>query len=245
MEPKISIITVVYNAEHLIGRTLKSIREQTYVNIETVVVDGKSDDGTVNVARRFNVDKLVSEPDKSIYDAMNKGLMLATGDYVWFINAGDEIYEKNTVEKIFKASQNGDVYYGEAMIVNEGGVELGLRRLKPPLHLSWKSFQMGQLVSHQAFIARRRLSPEYDLSFQYSADTDWQIKVLKKAKSIINTQMILCRFLAGGKSRKTILPSLRERWTIMCRYYGFARTLFNHILISVKFMWFLIRHGRF
>jgi len=103
--PLISVITVTYNSASLLEETLKSIRSQTYPHIEHIIIDGASTDDTPEVIRRYEdiVARWVSEPDEGIYDAMNKGLKLFSGDYVWFINSGDRIYRPDTVEKMVQS----------------------------------------------------------------------------------------------------------------------------------------------
>ena len=102
--PSLTIITIVYNRVKDIEYTLKSITEQTYKNIEYIVIDGNSNDGTLDIIQKYldKINHLVSEKDNGIYDAMNKGLRLATGDYVLFINGGDNLHQKNTIENIFQ-----------------------------------------------------------------------------------------------------------------------------------------------
>ncbi|HEY1007401.1 MAG TPA: glycosyltransferase, partial [Sphingobacteriaceae bacterium] len=114
MNQKLSVITIVFNNARDIERTILSVLNQTYGNIEYIVIDGASTDGTLEVIKRYE-DRLIlkSEKDKGIYDAMNKGLALATGDYVLFMNSGDEIYAADTVEKVFATAPSADVYYGE------------------------------------------------------------------------------------------------------------------------------------
>lgn len=243
----LSVITVTYNCRELLLKTLHSIRMQSYPHIEYIVVDGASDDGTAAVIEndKETISAWVSEPDHGIYDAMNKGLSMASGDYIWFINAGDEIHAPDTVERIFKAHQSADLYYGDTMITDAAGNEIGLRRLRPPEALTWKDFRWGQLVSHQAFIPRRSLAPEYDLEFVHSADIDWQLKILHKASSIVNTHQVLCNFLDGGHSKQHIPGSLRERFQIMKRNYGLFRSMGNHLIIGIKFFVYLFRHRRF
>ncbi|WP_370526631.1 glycosyltransferase [Pedobacter sp. HDW13] len=104
--PKLTVITIVYNNVRDIERTLKSVLNQTYKKIEYIVIDGASTDGTLQVVEQYKnqVSKIVSEPDKGIYDAMNKGLAIATGDYVLFMNSGDELYDQHTVEDVFTSS---------------------------------------------------------------------------------------------------------------------------------------------
>lgn len=247
MQPLISIITVTYNAENHLGTTIKSIASQTYKNIEYIVVDGDSKDSTLNIIKqnRSIIDKWISEPDKGLYDAMNKGLIMATGDYVWFMNAGDLIYAPDTITNILSEITDADVYYGQAMVIDEKGKDIGLRRLKPGKDFSWKSYRNGQLICHQSFIAKRDLCPPYDLGYKCSADTDWQIKILRKAKKLRDTNQILSRFLDGGRSKQTIIPSLKERWHIMVKNFGWFSTIAAHIFTGIRFFVFYSRNKRF
>ena len=157
--PVISIITVVYNNKVPLERTIKSIISQTYPNIEFIIIDGSSTDGTLDVIREYN-DKIsywLSEKDEGIYDAMNKGLTCSTGDYVWFINAGDQITEPDTLQSVIKNDPGIDVYYGDTVLIDINDNLAGLRRLRPPAKLTWKSFGMGLVVCHQALIIRRNM----------------------------------------------------------------------------------------
>src|SRR5690606_30753578 len=126
-KPKISIITIVYNNVRDIRYTLASVANQDYPNIEYIVVDGLSNDGTMEVIQEYrsHISTLVSEKDKGIYDAMNKGLKLATGDYVLFLNSGDELFANDTLSKVFAAGADADIYYGETKLVNEDREILG------------------------------------------------------------------------------------------------------------------------
>ncbi|MCK4751602.1 MAG: glycosyltransferase, partial [Bacteroidales bacterium] len=143
--PKISIITVVYNDRGHIEETILSVLNQTYRHIEYVIVDGASSDGTLEVIRSFGDKiKLISEPDRGLYDAMNKGLHVSQGDYVWYLNSGDQLFSEDTVEKMVAGMEGfPDVIYGGTMVIGEGGKEVGDRRLKPPGNLSWRSFRQG------------------------------------------------------------------------------------------------------
>ena len=113
-----------------------------------------------------------------------------------------------------------DIIYGETSIIDENGNSLGRRRLKAPDKLSWKSFRMGMLVCHQSFITKRTIVPLYDLTYRYSADFDWCIRCMKQANKIYNTRMTLSNFLEGGVSTTQHKASLKERYEIMCKYYG-------------------------
>ncbi|MGB0167302.1 MAG: glycosyltransferase family 2 protein, partial [Luteibaculum sp.] len=159
MSVKISIITVTYNAGKVLQRTLDSIRKQTRLDlVELILVDGNSKDQTLDIIKANTdiITQWVSEPDKGLYDAMNKGINMATGDYLWFMNAGDEIYDAQTIAKILPLLENRpDILYGETIEYSESGSELGMRRLKAPKKLTWKSFKMGMLVSHQSILIKR------------------------------------------------------------------------------------------
>lgn len=230
--PSLSIITICFNAADCIERTLRSVSKQTDLSFEYLIIDGASKDCTLDMVRQIcPFARIYSEPDNGIYDAMNKGLIKATGDYVWFMNAGDEIYDKDTVAKLHRIiASSPDVIYGDTMIKDDDGKELGLRRLRPPKVLSWKSFSNGMLVCHQSFIARRSLTAKYDLRYRFSADFDWCIKVLKKSRHIVNSNLILSGYLKEGATTNNHKASLKERFRIMCHYYGLFVTLFKHFL---------------
>lgn len=246
--PKISIITVVYNDAQGLETTLQSVANQSYKNIEYIVVDGASKDNTLEVIKKNEAKISIwkSEPDKGIYDAMNKGLALATGDYVWFMNAGDVIYNNETLSDIFKTCEaNADVYYGETQEINMAGEAIGLRRLKTPEQLNWLSFKRGMLVSHQSILIKKSFCKNYDTQYKISADIDWVIYALRKSKKIVNTKLILSKFEVGGMSRQNIKTGLQERFKIMVKHYGFFSTALNHIPIAFNFFSYLIKNKRF
>lgn len=235
--PKISIITVVFNGVSFIERTVQSVLGQSYSNIEYIIIDGVSTDGTLTILNQYisKIAILISEKDKGIYDAMNKGLKAATGDYVLFLNAGDELFDIETLTKVFSKSTNADVYYGNTDVVNTEGKTLGDRRLIPPPQLNWKSLKYGMCVSHQSFIAKRLLCDFYNLDYKISADIDWVINVLKQSDKIVNTEMYISKFLAGGTSNKRRKRALKERFSIMVKHYGFLQTVWNHMYIVLRY----------
>jgi len=247
MSAGISIITVVYNGEKVLERTIESIRNQTFKNIEYIIIDGNSKDGTKGIIEKYksSVSQWISEPDKGLYDAMNKGLRLAKGEYILFLNAGDSFQENSTLEKVFQNQAGADVYYGETMMVDNENNDIGLRRLKAPEKLEWNSLINGMLVCHQSFIMRRELAPEYDLKFRIAADYAWMLESLKRSKTIVNTHQIIARFLDGGMNKSNILTALKERFGVMVKHYGFFRTAAMHVLIGFRFSWFVLRKGRF
>lgn len=235
--PKISIITVVYNSAALIERTIKSVLGQSYANIEYVIIDGASTDATLSIVKQYQtkIAVLVSEKDKGIYDAMNKGLAAATGDYVLFLNAGDELYNTTTIANVFDLKPNADVYYGNTLVTDSSGIPLGDRRLTSPEQLNWKSLKYGMCVSHQSFIAKRILCTSYNTNYHIAADIDWVISVLKKSVTVINCHQYISKFLEGGASNKHQAQGLKERFGIMSAHYGLLNTLWNHFYILMRY----------
>lgn len=245
ISPKLSVITVVYNAESALLKTIKSVKSQTYKNIEYIIVDGGSSDHTLDVIKDNDsfITKWISEKDNGLYDAMNKGLAIATGDYILYLNAGDLFYRDDTVENIFKKGE-ADVYYGETVVIDERGKELGYRRLRAPKKLTWKSFRMGMLVCHQSIILKRNIVENYNLQYRYTADYDWVLRALKKANKIINVDFVISKFEAGGYSSKNMKNSNVERFHIMKKYYGLLQTLFFHIIMTFRLIFTYLKVGR-
>lgn len=238
--PFISIITVCYNAEETIERTLQSVSSQNLSNYEYIIIDGKSKDGTLQIIEQYTscVDLLISEPDKGLYDAMNKAIKKATGDYLCFLNAGDKFHSNDTLEltfnKVKELKVKPDVIYGETAIVDNKGEFIRMRRHSTPKQLSWKSFKKGMVVCHQAFIPRRSLVPLYDLNYRYSADFDWCIQILKQSNFMLDTQYTLIDYLNEGLTTANHKVSLIERFKIMAHHYGLISTLINHIKFSIR-----------
>lgn len=236
--PKITVITVVYNAKLLIEPTIISVLEQSYPDVEYMLIDGASTDGTMEIIEKYRsrIAHVSSEKDTGIYDAMNKGLLRATGEYVLFLNAGDVLASPDILKDIFTTpDRSADVYYGNTKIRNENGTILGDRRLKPPAVLTWKSLKFGMCVSHQSFIPKRKLCKPYNLNYKISADIDWVISILKEAEKIVNVNQTISIFLEGGTSAKSRTRGLIERFKIMTHYYGFIQTIFNHAYILIRY----------
>jgi glycosyltransferase involved in cell wall biosynthesis len=245
-KPALSVITVVYNNVQHIERTMSSVINQTYPNIEYIIIDGLSNDGTLDIINQYkgHVSKLISEKDAGIYDAMNKGLAIAMGDYIIFMNSGDEFYDSDTVERVFSTVPDADIYYGETEMINDAGESLGQRRHKAPEQFTWRGFKYGMSISHQAIYIRRLLTEPYDSRYQLSADIDWIIRAAKKARKIINVNRYVARYLIGGMSKAKHRQSLQERFDIMKRYYGLVPTLFNHVIIAFNLGWYWLMNRR-
>ncbi|MBK8196636.1 MAG: glycosyltransferase [Lewinellaceae bacterium] len=237
-----TIITVVYNGENDLPGTMESVRRQTWPHIEYIFVDGASKDNSLKIIQEFaqtmpNV-HWISEPDKGLYDAMSKGLKIATGDFVWCLNSGDHIHAPDVLEKMAAlVTPQTDVLYGETLLVNEDRIpagtmsELSTRQLPAQLH--WRDFLGGMLVVHQAFIPRRTLAPPF-IENNLCADYDWCIKILKKSRENVNTGFITTDYLMGGISKQRHRQSLRDRFDVMRRHFGLVPTLLAHAWIVIR-----------
>ena len=255
---RITVVTITYNAETVVQRTLDSVLRQTYEGVEHLIIDGASTDRTVALAEQYkqtsdssdNHHKVIvmSEPDRGIYDAMNKGLTQASGDYIVYMNAGDFFPQADTLEQIVRRCRLSElpsaelpaVLYGNTDIVDNQGHYLHPRRLQPPQQLSWRSFRQGMLVCHQAFYARTDLAKnlQYDTRYRFSADVDWCIRVMQEADRVglplYNINMVVANYTEEGQTTRHHRASLIERYRIMARHYGHVQTFFLHC-------WFVLR----
>jgi hypothetical protein len=172
---------------------------------------------------------------------------MATGDYVWFINSGDEVYDASTIEKMIAGfgSQWPDVIYGDTVMINSEGNEIGERRLQPPSQLSWKDFRNGMLVSHQSILVSTKIAKLYNTKYRFSADFEWCLQALKESELIHNSNQTLSRFLDGGLTKQNIVPGLKERFDIMRRYFGLIPTVLKHIPIGIRFLSYVVKNKRF
>jgi glycosyltransferase involved in cell wall biosynthesis len=245
-QPTLSVITIVYNNVKDIERTILSVISQTYQNIEYIIVDGLSNDGTLDVIHKYEnrIARIISEKDEGIYDAMNKGLVVAKGDYVIFMNSGDEFFDDETVAAVFASADNADIYYGETEMIDDNGQSLGQRRHKAPKQFNWRSFKYGMSVSHQAIYIKRSLTEPYDRQYQLSSDIDWILRIARKAKTIVNVNRYVAKYLVGGMSKKKHKQSLVERFNIMKKHYGLLPTVFNHLVIAFNLGWYWLKNKR-
>ena len=254
---RFTVVTVTYNAGATIERTLRSVAAQSYVAVEHLIVDGCSTDDTMTHIHFYveqNTDQqhphtinLVREPDQGLYDAMNKAIQQAKGDYLIFLNAGDCFHDANVLttvaaqlEERYNPSRRPAVVYGETDLVDDEGHFLRHRRLQAPKRLRSDSFIHGMLVCHQSFYVRTDIARTelYDLRFRFSADYDWCIRIMRRAESrglaLHNAQLILTDYLAEGMTTRNHRRSLMERFRLMSRHYGWTRAVAAHL-------WFVVR----
>ncbi len=244
MSAKLSIVTVCYNAELIIEQTILSVLNQTYDSIEYLIIDGGSSDGTLELINKYrkSITKIVSEPDSGIYNAMNKGLSMASGDFILFLNAGDTLENEIVVSEIMKHSEQAGVIYGETHLINENGEILGTRSQlttrKLPDQLTKRSFLQGQVVSHQAFIARVALASPFNERYKCSSDIDWMLSIVSKTDRIKNVGIIISRYLLGGESDRKLRRCWKERFVILLKNFSFWSVLRAHLLFVVRYLRF-------
>lgn len=240
MDPLFSIITVTWNAADAIVPTLESVQRQTSSDYEMLIIDGASTDDTLKKVREASIASLrvFSEPDKGLYDAMNKGLNLARGRYIIFLNAGDAFASDTVLAQLaMQATENPGVIYGQTQLVDDKREVVGMRHLTAPKRLTANSFLNGMVVCHQAFVARRDLVPQFDLQYRFSADYDWCIKVLRQSPANAYVGRVpIISYLADGMTTRHHRSSLWERYRIMCRHYGTWRATVAHLSFVPRFL---------
>lgn len=246
MKPKLSIITVCRNAREDLLATKESVFSQTCGDFEWIVVDGDSTDGTFDELSTIEDPRLriLSEADAGIYDAMNKGLHMAEGEWVWFLNAGDRFNSQQTIEVVLRATGGAEIVFGDAMVVDASGTEYGLRSTvtphRLPKELCKKDFARGMLVSHQSFVVLRALAPAYGAErFQLSADLDWMLKILAQPRVSRRVESPLSSIVREGATMRHWKRSQWERFLILSRHFGYTVSLSNHLFI----LWRRILHG--
>lgn len=251
MDTKITVATVIWNPGSLLQPTLDSVASQDYANIEHVIIDGRSTDGTLALLHKYQEQNSLratpreismrSEPDNGLYDAMNKAINLATGDYILFLNAGDTFHSTDVLTRIAAlATPDTAVIYGNTHIVDSDRRFLHPRHLQPPVRLDWRSFRHGMLVCHQAFFARTDLAKTnpYNLRYRFSADFDWCIRIMKQAHThglrFANANLVVADYLEEGTTTRNHRKSLFERFRIMCRHYGWISTTCMHLYFVAR-----------
>lgn len=192
--PKITVITVVYNAVYDIEKTIRSVIDQSYNNIEYIVIDGGSKDGTLDIIKQYTeqISLWISEPDKGIYDAMNKGIIKATGDWINFMNAGDYFYSSNSVSDMFNLPLNEykdyAVIYGDAEFrLNSFSYIIEAQKSQPDRFMPF---------SHQAAFVRTELAKKnpFDTRYKIAADTEFFLRLTKEGLIFSRIPVVVCSY---------------------------------------------------
>lgn len=257
MKPKVSVITITFNAGRFLQKTIESIINQSNKDFEYLIIDGGSKDNTLDIIQQYENEHFtsmeeaqkreettskkivwISEPDKGLYDAMNKGMHLAHGDFVWFINAGDKIYDDTTMQTVVDIIDNNsscDVVYGQSIIIDEEDNIRGERHKIAPKNLTKKSLLNGLVVCHQSILVRKNIAPDYDIKYRISADYDWVCKVLAKSRQNCYIDKYISRFMIAGVSAQQRKKSWLERYDSMKKHFGLLPTLWAHCKIILKY----------
>lgn len=249
MSAILSVITINYNNLAGLKRTVASVLQQTARGqIEFIVIDGGSKDGGAEYLSEVSadIDVLVIEKDKGLYDAMNKGLQRASASYVWFVNSGDIIYDASVAAKVIElTTTNPDVVFGDTMITNQQGEDVGLMsKLKPqilPLSLHPGSFRFGMSVCHQSFIVKKACCGSYDLQYRQVADIDWVIQILKENPTSVRYSGVIAGFEQGGTSAVNEKKAWKERYAVLKKHYGWLPNLLAHAWIVIRRVLFKLK----
>ncbi len=238
--PLFTIITATFNAADTIARTIDSVDSQLCRDYEHLIIDGASSDNTLAIAEATvnPLRKIYSEPDKGLYDAMNKGISKAEGKYLIFLNAGDKFHSTQTLQLLAEAagSENAPgIIYGQTIIVDDRGRNPRPRHLQAPRELTLGAFADGMLVCHQSFVALRKITGFYNLRYRFSADYEWCIRCLQHSRrNVFIDHEPLTDYLDGGLTTSNRWRSLRERFAIMCTYYGTFATILRHFRFAAR-----------
>lgn len=217
---RFSIITVCYNAEKQIKETIQSVAEQTYKDYEYIVVDGCSTDTTVEIVRRntrcIEKVRILVESDTGIYDAMNKGICLASGQYILFLNAGDRLADSKVLSKTshFMQKNKGDIYYGN--VVQELPDGLKANRVYSGICSKKIYFLCGDVICHQAIFADTNILKErnFDTSFKVCADKEWLLYQIGQKRRFLPMHFTVSYVPTEGFSAKHV--DIFERETFCC-----------------------------
>ena len=212
---KVTLITATYNSESTIKDCLQSVAQQTYPNIEHIIVDGASRDATISIVKSFqNIEKYISEPDKGIYDALNKGLQMSTGDIIGFLHSDDCFESKDTIEKIvavFQKNNSIDGIYGDLDFVSQKDMNVIVRKWKSS---SQKNVKYGWMPPHPTLFLTKKIYEKYqgfDTSFRIAGDYDFILRILKDNHLKLSyLPVVITKMRIGGVSTGKV-KALRQK----------------------------------
>lgn len=212
---KISIITAVWNNRDTIKDAIESVLSQTYSDVEYIIIDGGSTDGTVDIIRSYGdrIDKFVSEKDKGIYDALNKGVKLATGDIIGFLHSDDVFADENSAAKIAEAfSVNTDGVYSDLVYTPKGDISKILRYWESRSYTP-ELLSRGWMPAHPTLYLRREVYERFgmfDLNFRIAADYDFILRVFKSGINTVYIPEVLYKMRLGGASNRSLKNIVRK-----------------------------------
>ena len=228
---KISIITVCYNRNSTIEKAIKSVLEQNYSDIEYIIIDGNSIDGTKEIIETYRdkISQFISEPDKGMYDAINKGLQLATGDVIGLMHSDDEFYDKNVLDRIvsrFNSDSTIEGVYGDGVYVSNDQEERLIRDRVGGI-FSIKKIKKGWLPLHPTVYLKKSIIDKnglYNLDFKIASDTEFLLRYLYKYEikmSYINSYIVKMRMGGMSTNLNCALKVLYEDYKIY-KFHGLA-----------------------
>jgi len=210
-EPLVTVITVVRNSVSLLEKTILSIINQTYRNIEYIIIDGDSNDGTIDIIKKYEnkINLWISEPDKGIYDAMNKGASFANGEWINFMNSGDKFFNDSVVESIFKTDNHNqyDLIYGDSEYINNIGMSIHEKARN--LNVIWKYMPFF----HQSLFMRTGILKKYSLNINnFAADHELLYICYNEKLRFLKLDIIIASYIYGGESERRNIELTRCRW---------------------------------
>jgi glycosyltransferase involved in cell wall biosynthesis len=241
--PTLSIITVCYNAAPFITATLESAFKQTFQDVEFIIVDGKSTDNTLALLKPFEskISQVISEKDHGIYDAMNKGVAMANGEWVYFLNAGDAFYHERVLEEVFGLIQHGDAdfIYAKVQTLNE---PTGINYLAgEPVTLS--DFWFKYPICHQATFAKRKLFEKvggFNTHYKLISDTEWFIRLFKqKDVNTLFIDKVVAFYDVNGATYQKRMLGMREYIHASFIHFPLRIALVN--LLSYPIIWIKVK----
>lgn len=232
--PRVSIVTVTYNAAACVRETLESVIKQTYQDIEYIVIDGGSKDGTQDIIKGYTerITHFRSEPDKGTYDAMNKAIDIATGEWIIFINAGDFLVHNEVVAQVFKhpIPNNYDFIYGDYIWK---GDKCEMRIESRPLEKMWQRI----CFSHQSLFSRTSLmkTKKFELRYNIVSDYNFYFSCYMEGSQFLMMDFPISVFRAGGLSDLNFMERTSERWSVVKRYK-------KSLIVHLYYLWLIVDH---
>ncbi|QTH16996.1 glycosyltransferase [Pseudomonas corrugata] len=237
---KISIITVCYNSAETIRDTIESVLSQRYFNIEYIVVDGSSKDGTLNIISEYEerIARVISEPDKGIYDAMNKGIKAATGDYIGILNSDDVFAGENVIQEMvthLQSNPDAQASYADLVFVQRKQMDVVTRKYSSANFSPWK-VRFGFMIPHPTFYARRELFErygDYKLGYRVSADFELMARFFSKNVKMVRHAAVMVKMREGGISTTGFWWRIHQNLEIVraCKENGIYT---NILLVAMK-----------
>ncbi|MCM8833248.1 MAG: glycosyltransferase [Candidatus Omnitrophica bacterium] len=236
----ISVITVVFNGERYLEETIQSVINQTYPNVEYIIIDGGSTDGTLDIIKKYEdkIDYWVSEKDKGIYDAMNKGIRVAVGEWINFINAGDTFLDQGVLSRVFERDVSKfDVVYGDMTSVYEDlnlNVYRKIKDINKALSLK-EAFKTIYSICHQSVFIKKIICTYFDTNFNIASDRFYLLNLYFQSRKFHYVNECICKYLIGGFSGKKFFHSYKERLKTLLPFRNYF-TLWQNIELAVELL---------